>query len=272
MNPLPFKAVVLDWAGTVIDFGSLAPMGAFVELFRRHDIVLSVAEARIPMGLPKWDHIDALGKLPAVAAQWQRVHGRPFAASDVDALYEEFTPMNAASVVRHAELIPGALEVIAALREQGLKIGSTTGYNRPIMEVVQRLAADQGYVPDNLVCAGDTPQGRPTPLMMYRCFADLGVWPASAVVKVDDTEPGLAEGLAAGCWTVGVAVSGNAVGLSLAEWQSLDGSAQAVHRERATVALRRAGAHEVINTIADLPEALLRLATRAGRGELPVAG
>lgn len=269
MNPLPFKAVVLDWAGTVIDFGSLAPMGAFVELFRRHDIVLSVAQARIPMGLPKWDHIDALGKLPAVAEQWQHAHGRPFAASDVDALYEEFTPMNAASVVHHAQLIPGALEIVAALRALGLKVGSTTGYNRPIMEVVQRLAAEQGYVPDNLVCVGDTPQGRPTPLMMYRCFADLGVWPPSAVVKVDDTEPGIAEGLAAGCWTVGVTASGNAVGLSLAEWRALDGAAQAVHRERASAELRRAGAHEVIDTIADLPDALVRLAARVAGGERP---
>jgi beta-phosphoglucomutase-like phosphatase (HAD superfamily) len=27
------KAVIFDWAGTIIDYGSLAPMGAFVETF-----------------------------------------------------------------------------------------------------------------------------------------------------------------------------------------------------------------------------------------------
>jgi hypothetical protein len=47
---------------------------------------------------------------------------------------------------------------------------------------------------------------------MYQCFIALDVWPASAVIKVDDTLPGIAEGVAAGCLTVGVALSGNAVG------------------------------------------------------------
>ncbi len=44
------KAVVFDWAGTVIDFGSFAPMGVFVEAFSRFGIEVSIAEAREPMG------------------------------------------------------------------------------------------------------------------------------------------------------------------------------------------------------------------------------
>lgn len=264
-----FRAVVLDWAGTVLDFGSCAPMSAFVRLFERHGIELTIDEARAPMGLPKWDHIRAVGNTPRIAAQWHELHGRAFADADVDALYEEFTPMNAATVPDHAALVPGALEVILDLRRQGLAIGSTTGYNRPIMEVLAPLAAAQGYVPDNLVCAGDLAAGRPSPLMMYRCFADLGVWPAQAVVKVDDTAPGIAEARAAGSWAVGVAVSGNEVGLSLDEWRSLDAQQQQVHRERATAVLREAGAHEVIDTVAELLPALRRLRDRARDGERP---
>ena len=65
------------------------------------------------------------------------------------------------------------------------------------------VAAAQGYAPDCLVCTGDTPDGRPTPFMLYRAFLDLAVWPAWACVKVDDTEVGIAEGLNGGCWTVG---------------------------------------------------------------------
>lgn len=267
----PLKAVVLDWAGTMLDFGSLAPMGAFVKLFERYDIELSVAEARIPMGLPKWNHIDALGKLPRIAAQWQQRYGRAFNGSDVDALYEVFTPMNAESVKHHATLIPGALEAVNAARAQGLKIGSTTGYNRPIMDTLAALAAQQGYVPDNMVCAGDLPAGRPSPLMMYRCFTDLGVWPASAVVKVDDTAPGIEEALVAGSWSVGIAVSGNAVGLTLSQWLALSADAQAEYRNRATEALKGAGAHEVIDTVAELPQVLDRIRQRMERGERPDA-
>lgn len=264
-----FRAVVFDWAGTMLDFGSCAPMGALQRLFARHGIEIDIDEARAPMGLPKWDHIRAIGNSPRVAAQWHELNGRAFGDADVDALYEEFTPMNAASVAAHSTLIPGALDAVLELRAQGLKIGSTTGYNRPIMEVLAPLAAEQGYVPDNLVCAGDLAAGRPTPLMMYRCFADLGVWPAEAVVKVDDTPPGIAEARTAGCWAVGVTDSGNEVGLTLEQWQSLQPQTQQALRARAAQRLFEAGAHEVIDTVADLQSALERLRARVGHGDRP---
>jgi phosphonoacetaldehyde hydrolase len=166
-------------------------------------------------------------------------------------------------------MIPGAVAAIAALRAQGLKIGSTTGYTRPIMAVLAPLAAAAGYVPDNLVCAGDLAAGRPSPLMMYRCFADLGVWPAAAVVKVDDTEPGIAEGIAAGCWTVGVTLTGNGVGLSAEELAALTEGERAAAREAAAAPLRAAGAHLVIDSVADLPAAVAALSARAEAGEGP---
>ena len=246
------QAVVFDWAGTILDFGSRAPMGAFVQLFKDFGVDITIAQARGPMGSAKWDHIYALCQLPEVAAQWEAKYGKPVATSDIDHLYEVFTPMNAKVVGDFADFIPGALDVVNQLRASGIKIGSTTGYNRPIMDVLQPIAAKAGYAPDNIVCAGDLAAGRPSPLMMYRCFADLGVWPASTVVKVDDTGVGIAEGLNAGCWTVGVAISGNANGLSLPEWLALAPAEQAAIRQTATAQLQEAGAHFVIDTVADL--------------------
>ena len=259
-------AVVFDWAGTVIDFGSCAPMGAFVRLFEQFGIELSIEQARGPMGVAKWDHIHALGSLPSIAAQWQATYGKPFTDADVDHLYEVFTPMNAAVVADFADFIPGALDTIAAIRRRGLKIGSTTGYNRPIMEIVTPLAAAAGYVPDNLVCAGDLPAGRPSPLMMYRTLADLGVWWPQTVVKVDDTEVGILEGLNAGTWAVGVAVSGNAVGLRLAEWNALSPDEQARLRQAAVAKLKGAGAHYVIDSVADLLPVLDEISAKLARG------
>lgn len=263
-------AVVFDWAGTILDFGSCAPMGAFVRLFEKYGITLTIDEARGPMGMAKWDHIHALGALPSVQQQWQARFGRAFNDTDVDKLYEVFTPMNAAVVADFADFIPGALETVQSLRAQGLKIGSTTGYNRPIMDIVTPIAAAGGYVPDNLVCAGDLVAGRPSPLMMYRCFADLGVWPPSSVVKVDDTGVGIEEGLHAGTWTVGLAISGNAVGLPLAQWQSLPPAEQARRRQAANEKLLASGAHYVIDTVADLPPVLRDIESRLARGEKPL--
>lgn len=263
------QAVVFDWAGTIVDFGSRAPMGAFVQLFQDFGIDITIEQARGPMGAAKWDHIHALCSLPEVAAQWERRYGRPVATSDIDHLYEVFTPMNAQVVGDFADFIPGALDVVARLRADGIRIGSTTGYNRPIMDVLQPIAAQAGYVPDNIVCAGDLAAGRPSPLMMYRCFADLGVWPAATVVKVDDTGVGIAEGLNAGCWTVGVAISGNANGLSLAQWQALPSAEQAAVRASATQQLHDAGAHFVIDSVADLPPVIARINERLQKQELP---
>ena len=47
--------------------------------------------------------------------------------------------------------------------------------------------------------------GRPTPSMIYLNMVNMDVYPAQAVVKVDDTTSGITAGLNAGCWTVGVA-------------------------------------------------------------------
>lgn len=262
-------AVVFDWAGTILDFGSCAPMGAFVRLFEKFGVDLTIDEARGPMGMAKWDHIQVLGNLPRIAAQWERVHGKAFRDADVDHLYEVFTPMNAAVVADFADFIPGAVQMVDTLRARGLKIGSTTGYNRPIMEVVTPIAAAGGYVPDNLVCAGDLAAGRPSPLMMYRTFADIGVWPPATVVKVDDTGVGIEEGLNAGTWTVGLAVSGNAVGLPLVQWQALNAGKQDALRKIATAKLQAAGAHYVIDSVADLLPVLDDIEAKLAQGLRP---
>jgi phosphonoacetaldehyde hydrolase len=263
------SAVIFDWAGTMVDFGSRAPMGAFVEAYRRFGVEISISQAREPMGLPKRAHIAALMAEPDIAARWQAVHGEKPGEAEIDALYEVFVPLNADVVTDFAELIPGALAAFNACRARGYKIGSTTGYVRPIMERLLPAAAAQGYAPDNLVCAGDLAEGRPSPLMMYRCFADLGVYPPRRVMKIDDTVPGIAEGRAAGTWTVGVAISGNCVGLSLAEWTALAAAEQAAHRAAATETLRAAGADYVIDSVADLLPVLDDISRRLAGGETP---
>jgi phosphonoacetaldehyde hydrolase len=246
------KAVVFDWAGTIVDHGSRAPMGAFVEVFRRFGVAISIAEARGPMGLPKRDHIASLLADPGIARRWRDAHGHAPGEAEIDAIYAEFVPLNAAVVTDYADLIPGALTVVDVLRARGMKIGSTTGYTRDIMERLLPVARAAGYAPDNLVCAGDLAAGRPTPLMMYRCFADLGVYPPESVVKVDDTEPGIAEAIAAGSWAVGVTLSGNLCGLSRDELAALGEAERDAIRKSAGDTLRAAGAHYVIDSVADL--------------------
>ncbi|TVQ34919.1 MAG: phosphonoacetaldehyde hydrolase [Geminicoccaceae bacterium] len=263
------QAVVFDWAGTVVDHGSLAPMGVFVRAFAEFGVEISLDEARGPMGMAKRDHIQAVMALPRVRQAWQDRHGTQPGEADIDRVYEVFVPLNVQVVTDHAELIEGTARVVAGLRAQGLMIGSTTGYTREIMAPLLPKAAAQGFSPDSLVCAGDLPKGRPHPAMMYRTFLELGTGPAWTVVKVDDTGVGLGEGLNAGTWTVGVALTGNAFGLSPTDTQRLAPADFAARKAKAYATLHAAGAHLVIDGIHDLPAALAQLEGRLARGERP---
>ncbi|MGX9965664.1 phosphonoacetaldehyde hydrolase [Roseomonas sp. F4] len=261
------KAVILDWAGTVLDHGSRAPMGAFVEAFGRFGVALSIADARGPMGMAKADHIRLVGR--AVNEAWRARHGRDFGEADVQAIFEVFEPLNIAAVEAHSALIPGAREALDQLAARGIRIGSTTGYTRPIMDRLAPLAAAQGFRPEIIICAGDLPEGRPAPLQMWKAMAEMGVWPARQVVKVDDTPPGIGEGRNAGTWTIGLALSGNIAGLSAEELAALSDTARAELRRVATAELTGAGAHLVIDSIAGLPAALAAIEARMAAGEEP---
>jgi phosphonoacetaldehyde hydrolase len=263
------QAVILDWAGTVVDHGSRAPMGAFVRAFAQFGLTISIAEARGPMGMAKWDHIRAIAQVSSVAAAWRSRHGHDFSEGDVDAIFQVFEPMNIAAVRAHADIIPGAISAIHAMRARSIRIAGTTGYTRPIMDVLEPLAAASGYVPELTVCAGDLPAGRPSPLMMWYAMAKLGVWPAASIVKVDDTAPGIGEGKAAGTWTVGIALTGNAVGLSAEELAVLPQAERSRLREHAAAELHNADL--VIDSIADLPQAVAAIDARLAAGERPTA-
>src|ERR1700736_5570599 len=251
-----FDLVIFDWAGTMVDFGCLAPVIALRKAFARRGVSISDAQARRDMGKSKADHVRCLLADPEVARAWVLAHGAAAGAADVAALMTDLGPLMRDQAARAARLIDGARSTVEALRAEGIKVASSTGYTREMMAPVLREAAAQGYVPDHVVCSGETPAGRPTPLMIYKACAELGVWPLSRVVKVDDTEAGVAEGCAAGCFTVGIAASGNGVGLSQDAWSRLPAAERAGRLAAAEKSLREAGADVVIDTVAPLIQVL----------------
>jgi phosphonoacetaldehyde hydrolase len=221
------------------------------------------------MGMAKRPHIAAIMALPRVAQAWAERHGHAPTEADIDAVYAAFVPKNIAVAARYATLVPGAAGVVSELRGMGMKIGSSTGYTREIMAEILPVAARQGFEPDSLVCTGDTPDGRPTPFMLYKTLLDLEVWPAWSVIKVDDTEVGIAEGINGGAWTVGVSVSGNCFGLSREDTEALAPAEFQERRKAAVNKLERAGAHYVIDSVADLTPIVQKIEERLERGERP---
>lgn len=259
-----FDMVVFDWAGTMVDFGSRAPVLALMEAFAGLGAPVDEAEARRDMGRAKADHVRAMFEQPRIAEAWRAAHGAAPDQAAVDRVMADLQAPMIRLAGETADLIPGAAETVARLRAQGLKIASCTGYTRQMMQAILDRAAAHGYAPDLTVCAHETPEGRPSPLMVYKACVDLGVWPLARVVKVDDAEAGVAEGRNAGCFTVGVAASGNAVGLAAEALSALDAKARADLLKAAGERLRAAGADIVVDTVADLIPALEAEAARRG--------
>lgn len=263
------QAVILDWAGTTVDYGSLAPTAVFLRLFESRGVTITVEDARSGMGLMKKDHLRAILARPAVAQAWQAVHGAPANDADVEAMFAQFVEMQNSVLADFADLIPGLLDTLKELRGRGVKIGSTTGYLSPMMAVLGPEAARRGYAPDYVVCPDQVPAGRPFPWMCYENAMQLGVYPNEAIVKVGDSLPDIEEGLNAGMWSVGVALTGNLLGLRQPEVEALSNDERQAARMRIADQLYRAGAHDVIDGIWDLPLALARIEQRLAQGERP---
>jgi phosphonoacetaldehyde hydrolase len=268
-NTLAIKLVVFDWAGTTIDHGCLAPAGAFVAAFAARGVAVTMPEARGPMGLHKKDHIREMLRTESVGAKWRAATGHAWTETDVEELYRAVTPLQLAAVEQYSELIPGVREIVKEFRARGLKIAASTGYFHAAAAAVLAAAKRQGYSPDFNICADDVPAGRPAPWMIFRCMEALDVYPPAAVVKVGDTVIDIEDGRNAGCWSVGVIDSSNEIGLSAAEFAALAEEEKETRRESVAKRYTAAGAHAVIDSLAELPALIAEFNERLARGERP---
>ena len=263
------EAVIFDWAGTTVDWGSLAPVRALTSLFAHRGIRLSDSEARRDMGLFKKDHIRRILSFPHVDAEWRQLQGRPAHEDDVEILFTEFAGLQMEILDEHSQLIAGVAPLAQRLRERGLKLGSTTGYTRPMLELLVMRAEEQGYRPDLSFCPDDVGAGRPYPWMCLRLAFEFRLSSTATAVKIGDTVSDIQEGLNAGMWTVGVTATGNEVGLTESQLAALSTSERDSRLDQAAKKLKTAGAHYVIESVAHLEPVLDQIDRRLEEGERP---
>lgn len=264
------QAVVLDWAGTIIDYGSTAPAEAFIQLFKKYRVPISDKEARASMGLDKKEHIKAILRNKSVLKRWAYVYGEPPSPFQVENMYSDFIPLLKKIIAEKTGLIPGTLEAVAEFRNRSLRIGSTSGYDRDIMNIILPIAKEYGFEPDALVCTSDVPSGRPDPWMALKCAMHMRVYPMASIVKIGDTLLDIAEGLNAGMWTIGIAKTGNELGLreeetSQVQPQILERKLECIHDR-----MHRAGAHFVVDGINDVFSALDKISEYLEDGTSPL--
>ena len=265
------KAVILDWSGTVSDAYVIAPAVVFVDVFSKHGVEISMEEARGPMGLRKDLHIKELTKVPEIRDRWKKVHDSDPVQSDVDRMFKDFIPMQLECLRRYTTLLPGVADTTKKIQDSGIKIGSTTGFLRSMVDILAEDAKAQGYNPDVTVAGDEVINGaRPKPFMIYKNLDMLDVHPIQSVIKVDDTVSGVGEGLNAGCWTVGIARYSNYMNInSLEEAESISDSEIAQRLEYSRDLLVKSGAHYVINDFPELLDVIEDVNERLSRGEKP---
>ena len=138
------ECIIMDWAGTSVDYGCMAPVAAFVESFKNIGLEVTPEETRAFMGLTKIEEIRALFAIERVAEDFRLKFGRDYDDSDVQGRYNDFQRVLFATLEDYSEPIPGVVETIMQLRSQGIKVGSTTGYTQAMMDVVVPAAARKG--------------------------------------------------------------------------------------------------------------------------------
>jgi len=251
------KTIILDWAGTTVDFGSMAPVAAFREAFNAVGLSPGDDLIRCFMGLPKKEHIRKMLRCEEMIAAFQERHGQVPGESVVELVYEKFEPALFEVLVEHARPIPGVVETIVCLRKEGILIGSTTGYTRAMMDVLMPVSEALGYKPDCVICPDDVGEiGRPYPYMIWECLKRLGVMDIREVVKIGDTTADILEGRNAGCLSLGVIYGSNMLGLSKEEYDAAKRSERNHFAEAARESYNEAGADHIIERFADLPEFL----------------
>jgi phosphonoacetaldehyde hydrolase len=264
--------VIIDWAGTLVDHGSCAPVETLRSIFRDARVPVESAEVRLYMGLAKKTHIEAILALLRVREEWRARHGSAPSAADVDRLYADFIPRQLSSLKDFSAVIEGVPQAIEAMRKRGLAIGTTTGYTRPMLDYLLVRAREQGFEPDVAVCPGDALEGRPAPWMCYLAAMRMKIYPMAAMVKIGDTPADIEEGLNAGMWTIGVTRTGNEVGLSADEWRQCPDPERTARLAGARQRLREAGAHYTAESVAECGEVLEEIQTRLDRGDGPWSG
>ena len=265
------QAVILDWSGTTADAYVVAPAVVFVEVFKRQKVEISMLEARGPMGLRKDLHIKALTEVDEIKERWKKIHGKYPDQSDVDRMFADFVPLQLDCLRKYTTLLPGVAEVTQRLQKQGIKIGSTTGFIRSMVDILEEDAAKQGYKPDASVAGDEVTNGaRPSPHMVYKNLDMLNITPIQSVVKVDDTASGVGEAVNAGCWGIGVTRYSNYMDVDTPE----DGEKLSEVEIKKRVAktkdiLEKAGAHYILESIADIEPVIEDINKRLARGERP---
>ncbi|MDX6641514.1 MAG: hypothetical protein QOF12_2525 [Solirubrobacteraceae bacterium] len=162
---------------------------AEVTLFARHGREFTLEDKR-----------DLLGSSRAIAAgKLERLLDAPGRG---EALMDELEDLVMAEAARGIEPMPGAVELVDALRAAGTPLAVVTNATRAFVELTLASAAIRDRF-EVVVCAQDVVHPKPAPDLYLAACAALRVEPARAA-GLEDSVTGVAALKAAGLFAIGV--------------------------------------------------------------------
>lgn len=247
-------AVILDWSGTIVDYGCMAAEENYKEIFSEFGVELTTKEIRAKMGIEKVDHIRAILESDRVSKLWYKNTGIEPNEGDVRELNRRFEEKIFEKVEKYSAPKEYVRKTLETLRESGIRIGSTTSYSSDVMEFLTNIAAKKGVTVDCWINSDQVKgQGRPNPYMIFKNMEKMGIGSVHNVIKVGDTVNDIKEGINAGVAAIGVIDGSSEMGLSLTEFESLSDEDKNSARKKVYDKFKKAGADYIINNFSSLP-------------------
>ena len=207
-----FDAIIFDWAGTTVDYGSFAPVQAFIKAFEEFGITPTIEEVH--------EHSETaiLEILPDFAAP------KPYVPETIEKL-------------RSLGLQIGST---TGYTEQMMKIVAPKAAE-------QGYAPDFWFSPDDVGGIG-----RPYPYMIFRNMESMHLMDVRRVLKVGDTVADIKEGKNAGMPTAGILEGSSVLALTEQQYQSLTSKARTHCLHETEQIFKTAGADYILKDIRDI--------------------
>ena len=186
-----FKAVIFDLDGVITDTAHYHYL-AWKRLAESQGVHFDHAFNENLKG------IDRMGSLDLILASASRSYTpeeKLALANEKNAHYQELI-----STMSAADLLPGAVQALEAVRDAGLKIGLAS-VSKNAMTVLDHLGITDKF--DYVVDAAKIARGKPDPEIFLKAAQELGVAPADCL-GVEDAVAGVASIKSAGMVALGI--------------------------------------------------------------------
>ena len=248
------KLCVFDLGGTIVDKYSLSPFLSLKNAFKQNGIHINNSLLFKDMGKNKFDHINLILNDKYVSRNWLLKHGSYPGIKECEHVFSQFNEIQLKQGLKDIRILPETKQCFDLLGGNNILTAATTGFNKDItMKIKDKLTEKDIYIHKYVSSTCLNKPSRPFPHMINHIMDELNVGEPNSVIKIDDTDVGIKEGMNAGCITVGVAKW--SINMKMKTYEEAYILTEEEYNERlkySRFSLNEAGADYVIDSLTEL--------------------